>query len=138
LKQQLTHMIQCDKIKVLFAWLFWNLSCLESHLYLLFLSFFRLVTSAGWNDVLEPLLVTPPDCDMVRRNFFFNFITSYLLFNKESWWKVALFCSNKFSVVQPQRKLEQQKTFFESYFWLEDWQKKRSAKMGITKGFFPY
>ena len=24
---------------------------------------FRLVTSAGWNDVLEPLLVTPPDCD---------------------------------------------------------------------------
>ena len=23
----------------------------------------RLVTSAGWNDVLEPLLVTPPDCD---------------------------------------------------------------------------
>ena len=25
--------------------------------------FCRLVTSAGWNDVLEPLLVTPPDCD---------------------------------------------------------------------------
>ena len=24
---------------------------------------FRLVTSAGWNDVLEPLLVTPPGCD---------------------------------------------------------------------------
>ncbi|CAB4058904.1 DSC1 [Lepeophtheirus salmonis] len=24
---------------------------------------FRLVTSAGWNDVLEPLLVSPPDCD---------------------------------------------------------------------------
>jgi len=24
---------------------------------------FRLVTSAGWNDVLEPLLVTPPNCD---------------------------------------------------------------------------
>ena len=24
---------------------------------------FRLVTSAGWNDVLDPLLVTPPDCD---------------------------------------------------------------------------
>ena len=23
----------------------------------------RLVTSAGWNDVLDPLLVTPPDCD---------------------------------------------------------------------------
>ena len=25
--------------------------------------FDRLVTSAGWNDVLEPLLVTPPNCD---------------------------------------------------------------------------
>lgn len=24
---------------------------------------FRLTTSAGWNDVLEPLLVTPPYCD---------------------------------------------------------------------------
>ena len=22
------------------------------------------MTSAGWNDVLEPLLVTPPDCDI--------------------------------------------------------------------------
>ena len=26
-------------------------------------SLFRLTTSAGWNDVLEPLLVTPPYCD---------------------------------------------------------------------------
>ena len=25
--------------------------------------YYRLVTSAGWNDVLDPLLVTPPDCD---------------------------------------------------------------------------
>ncbi|XP_070542290.1 sodium channel protein 1 brain-like isoform X2 [Ptychodera flava] len=24
---------------------------------------FRLATSAGWNDVLEPLMVSPPDCD---------------------------------------------------------------------------
>ena len=24
---------------------------------------FRLVTSAGWNDVLDPLMATPPDCD---------------------------------------------------------------------------
>ena len=29
--------------------------------------YFRLVTSAGWNDVLDPLLVTPPDCDMEYR-----------------------------------------------------------------------
>ena len=24
---------------------------------------FRLVTSAGWNDVLDPLMAQPPDCD---------------------------------------------------------------------------
>ncbi len=29
---------------------------------------FRLTTSAGWNDVLEPLLVTPPDCDPHYKN----------------------------------------------------------------------
>ena len=28
-----------------------------------FLLLFRLSTSAGWNDILEPLLQTPPDCD---------------------------------------------------------------------------
>ena len=27
------------------------------------MSFFRLVTSAGWNDVLDPLMAQPPDCD---------------------------------------------------------------------------
>ena len=25
--------------------------------------YFRLVTSAGWNDVLDPLMAQPPDCD---------------------------------------------------------------------------
>lgn len=29
---------------------------------------FRLMTSAGWNDVLESLMVTPPDCDMHFKN----------------------------------------------------------------------
>lgn len=29
---------------------------------------FRISTSAGWNDVLEPLLVQPPDCDPYYKN----------------------------------------------------------------------
>lgn len=29
---------------------------------------FRLSTSAGWNDVLEPLLIQPPDCDRNYKN----------------------------------------------------------------------
>ena len=29
---------------------------------------FRLMTSAGWNDVLEALMVQPPDCDPKYRN----------------------------------------------------------------------
>ena len=32
---------------------------------------FRLTTSAGWNDVLEPLLVTPPYCGKSNRYTFF-------------------------------------------------------------------
>lgn len=32
-------------------------------------SFFpRLITSAGWNDVLDPLMAQPPDCDMDYMN----------------------------------------------------------------------
>lgn len=30
--------------------------------------FFRLITSAGWNDVLESLMVEPPECDPTYRN----------------------------------------------------------------------
>ena len=45
-----------------------TLQCSEKYLFHQFKHAFtfdsnRLVTSAGWNDVLEPLLVTPPDCD---------------------------------------------------------------------------
>ncbi|XP_050730127.1 sodium channel protein 60E-like isoform X4 [Eriocheir sinensis] len=29
---------------------------------------FRLITSAGWNDVLDPLMAQPPDCDMEYMN----------------------------------------------------------------------
>ena len=29
---------------------------------------FRLTTSAGWNDVLDPLMVTPPYCDPTYRD----------------------------------------------------------------------
>ena len=32
-------------------------------LLLIILDIFRLVTSAGWNDVLDPLMAQPPDCD---------------------------------------------------------------------------
>lgn len=30
--------------------------------------FFRLMTSAGWNDVLESLMIQPPDCDPTYKN----------------------------------------------------------------------
>lgn len=29
---------------------------------------FRLMTGAGWNDILNPLLIQPPDCDMTYHN----------------------------------------------------------------------
>ena len=32
-------------------------------LLLIILGILRLVTSAGWNDVLDPLMAQPPDCD---------------------------------------------------------------------------
>ena len=32
-------------------------------LLLIILDILRLVTSAGWNDVLDPLMAQPPDCD---------------------------------------------------------------------------
>lgn len=36
----------------------------SSTFYELLCSFFRLMTSAGWNDVLESLMIQPPDCEL--------------------------------------------------------------------------
>lgn len=77
---------------------------------------FRLMTSAGWNDILDPLMIAPPDCDpnykgysygncgdkTVAMTYFWSFIVSIFLIMTNMY--IAIILEN-YNQAQEQEKI---------------------------------